>query len=415
MFEGCEKRMKVRRITKCTSGLVLVTVLWVVILLGVIVAAIGQSSRLDTRVSFANMQGMKLRWICRAGTNTAVAVLSEDTRQSDGLQDLWADNEDDFNNVELDGFRFNVLVVDEASKLNINTATKEQLLGLYEMTEEIADCIIDWRDGDDTPGQSGVEGGYYESLRYGYDIRNGRFKTIRELLLVKGVNSELLYGQETKWIDYLTCYSTDNNNDASAAKRLNINTADENKMVESLEIKNSHAKWIVENRPQGNGYASIADLITNSSPQNPTDDSGDVVQLDLETFYKIADKITVTDDERIEGRVNINTASKVVLAVLLGGGKEAELLADNIITYRKSLTGGMESITGIMKVSQMKIDTFKEIAQYITTRSDIYSVYSTAESQTDGRGGIAKLQTEVVTDREQDPAVILYWYQGVTN
>ncbi|MCK5175255.1 MAG: general secretion pathway protein GspK, partial [Planctomycetes bacterium] len=123
----------------------------------------------------------------------------------------------------------------------------------------------------------------------------------------------------------------------------------------------------------------------------------------------------VTDDERIDGRVNINTASRVVLAALLGGGKEAEQLADNIITYRKGLTGGIESIAEIMKVNSMKIDTFKEIAQDITTRSDIYSVYSTAMSQADRRGVMARLQTEVVADRGAEPVAILYWYQGVSN
>ena len=420
MFEGSEKKIKSRRcgIAKCSSGLVLVTVLWVVILLGVIVAAIGQGSRLDTRVSFANMQGMKLRWASRAGIDTAMAVLNEDTKASDNLEDLWSDNEDDFNNIEVDGCRFDVEVVDEASKLNINTATKKQLLGLSEMTEEIADSIIDWRDSDDTPSQAGVEGGYYQSLRYGYNIRNGPFETIRELLLVKWVNAELLYGYETRWIDYLTCYSTDNNSDVSAEKRININSANENRLRQSLEIGNSHARWIVENRPKGNGYGSIADLINENSPQKADDsqrDSGSAQALDLETFYRIADKITVTDDERIDGRVNINTASRVVLAALLGGGKEAEQLADNIITYRTSLADGMESIAEIMKVNSMKIDTFKEIAQYITTRSDIYSVYSTAMSQADRRGVMARLQTEVVADRGAEPVAILYWYQGVSN
>ena len=43
------------------SGLVIVTVLWIVILLGVIAAAIGRSCRLDGKVSLANIQGLKLR------------------------------------------------------------------------------------------------------------------------------------------------------------------------------------------------------------------------------------------------------------------------------------------------------------------------------------------------------------------
>ena len=134
----------------------------------------------------------------------------------------------------------------------------------------------------------------------------------------------------------------------------------------------------------------------------------------METFYRIADKITVTDDEKIDGRTNINTASRVVLVALLEGGKEAQQLADNIITYRKSLVAGMESIADIMKVGSMKINTFKKIANYITTRSDIYSVCSTATS-TQSPGSRAKLQTEAVVDRGTSPNTILYRYQGVSN
>ena len=44
-----------------SSGLVIVTVLWVVILLGVIAAASGRSSRLDSKVSLAGVHGLKLR------------------------------------------------------------------------------------------------------------------------------------------------------------------------------------------------------------------------------------------------------------------------------------------------------------------------------------------------------------------
>ena len=400
------------------QGLVIVMVLWVVILLGVIIGALGRSSRVDAKVCAADIQGLKLKWACRAGTDTAIAVLKEDGRASDNLRDLWSANEEDFNNIELDGCSFEVKVVDEASKLNVNTATKKQLMELPGMTEEIADSIIDWRDSDDAPSQSGVEGGYYQSLHYGYKIRNGPFRTIRELLLVKGVSTELLYGKETKWIDYLTCYSTDNNKDAGGEKRININKADENKLTESLKIKKSYSKWVVENRPKDKGYESIADLISDKSPTKAEGDSQKESEkaepLDLETFNMIADKITVTDDERIAGRISINTAPKIVLAALSGGGEEAEKLADNIITYRKSLSGGMESIAEIMKASSMKIDTFKKIANYITTRSDIYSIYSTATSE-DVRGRAARLETEVVVDRSTSPNTILYQYQGVSN
>jgi len=424
------------------KGLVIVAVLWVVVLLTVIVAAVGRNSRLDTKVCLTSTEELRCKWACRAGVDTAIAVLNEDERESDGLTDLWSDNEDDFNDIELEGCFFTVQVVDEASKLNVNTATKEQLLELLDMTEEIADAIIDWRDEDDTPNQDGVEGGYYESLRYGYTIRNGPFRTIRELLMVKDISEELLYGEDTNfngeldynerdgdesspaddgdneldegWIAYLTCYSVEKNEDGEGNKRININEADEEQLRNSLQLKRSHSKWIVENR-QRNDYKSIADLIDNkSSKTSSRRDSDEPEQLDLETFSNIADKITVSNDEEIEGKVNINTASDVVLAALLGGDDAADQLAEDIITYRETLTDGMQSIAEVMEAGSMDVDNFKKIADYITTRSNIFMVRCFATADRNADKGMM-LQTEAVVDRSQTPCKIVYWYQGANN
>lgn len=405
------------RNNKTERGLVIVTVLWVVIVIGLIVASIGQSTRIDTKLCFSARRGLQLKWASRAGIETAVAVLNEDGKASDHLRDLWADNDLDFNDIALGEITFKVDIIDEAGKLNINNVTKKQLLTLPEMKSEIADAIIDWRDKDDTPGPAGAEAGYYKNMPIGYKIRNGNFRTIRELLLVKGVNEDLLYGVNTRWIDYLTCYSADNNKDAEEKKRVNINNADENKLSQSLSIKKSYAKWIVENKPKKGGYKSIADLVNDKSPKKAKKSSGKdsnkAEPLDLETFYKIADKLTTTDQKRIQGRVNINTASRTVLTALLGGPGQGEQIAVDIIGYRTNLLMGMDSITDLMKVSSMKLSTFKTIASQITTRSDIYTVSSTAKSDETARA--AKLRTEMIIDRNTKPYTVLYWYQGVTN
>ena len=169
------------------KGLVIIAVLWTVVVLMVIVAVLGRRSRLDMKVTMARMDAVRGEWACRAGVEKAVAVLNEDETENDTLWDTWSDNDEDFNDVMLEGCRLNIRVVDEASKLNINVATKDQLMGLPYMKEEIADAIIDWRDTDDMPGEAGVEGGYYEGLDFGYRARNGPFRTIRELLMVKDV------------------------------------------------------------------------------------------------------------------------------------------------------------------------------------------------------------------------------------
>ena len=427
------------------KGLVLVAVLWVVVVLMVLVAVLGRKSLLDTKVCLARMEGIRCKWACRAGIEKAVGVLNEDTRESDCLIDLWSDNEEDFNDIWLQRCWFTVRVVDEASKLNINTATKGQLLELPEMLEEIADSIIDWRDEDDTPSEGGAEGGYYENLPFGYMARNGPFRTIRELLLVKDVTPELLYGEDTNfndqldyneqdgdesppnddgdseldkgWIAYLTCYSYDNNKDAEGNQKININEANENQLSRSLNISSSQAKWIADKSiTNGNDYQSIGDLINNSSPKTPqvSKDSGDAQQLDLQTFSQIADKITVDDSQKIPGKVNVNTASEIVLAALLGGGDTAEQIAQEIIAYRETLLYGMQSIGELLDIPSMNINTFKNIAGLITTRSDVFTIRCVATADRNMVSG-ATLETEAVVDRSSSPCKVLYWYQGASN
>jgi len=427
------------------KGLVLVAVLWVVMVLAVIVATVGRSSRLDTKVCLTRTEGLRCRWACRAGIETATAVLNEDPKESDCLLDLWSENEEDFNNIELERCRFTARIVDEAGKLNVNTATKEQFLALPYMTEEIADAIIDWRDSDDTPSKTGIEGGYYENLPYRYTIRNGPFRTIRELLMVKGVTKELLYGEDTNfnnqldynekdadrsppaddgddeldkgWIAYLTCYSYEQNTDASGERRININQANENQLVQSLNIERSYARWIVENR-RNRRYSSIADLISDQSPREAQENSGrdsDRAQsLDLETFSSIADKITVSNQNEVPGKVNINTAPREVLMALLGAGETAEQTADDIIAYREGLIYGMQSIAEVMNVGSVKVDTFKKIADSITVRSDVFTIRCFATANRAGTDG-TRLQTETIVDRSSTPCKILYWYQGTSN
>lgn len=403
---------------KCTfaPALVIVVVMWVIVLLAVIITTVAHTTRLDTRISLTSAEKTRCKWACRAGLETAIAVLNDDvdTNYSDSFDDLWADNPEDFNDIPLDGCSFTVEVTDEAGKLNINTATKNQLLELPNMTEEIADSILDWRDKDDDIRQGGAEAGYYINLPYGYEIRNDNFKTMRELLLVKGVTPALLFGgtgdevieASSGWIRYLTCYSYDKNKDAEGNNRININNADENRLRRQLNISTSYAKWIVDNRK--NGFKGIGDLISNNSPTKPkknAENSDQAQPLDLETFFSIADKITVADNDVTPGKVNVNTASAVVLISLFEGNEQ---VAQDIIPYRSGLTDGMADIGDLGQVESFTKNVAKNFIDRVTTRSSVFTIHSSAKA--DSTGAVHKVET--VVDRDKTPAQILYWRTG---
>ena len=75
---------------------------------------------------------------------------------------------------------------------------------------------------------------------------------------------------------------------------------------------------------------------------------------------------------------------------------------------------GMESIAEVMQMGSMNIDTFKKISNFITTRSDVFTIGCVATADRNGLSG-ATLETEAVVDRSSTPSKILYWYQGTSN
>lgn len=95
--------------------------------------------------------------------------------------------------------------MDESGKLNLNRLsalklTEEEmtalLMGIPNMTEEIAAAIRDWIDTNDEELPGGAESSYYETLSPPYQAKNGPLESLDELLMVKGVTPQLLYGED---------------------------------------------------------------------------------------------------------------------------------------------------------------------------------------------------------------------------
>lgn len=406
----------------CRDGSSLVMVLWTFVLLTVITAVVAQTSRLDTRISAVTGDKLRCKWACRAGMELAIGILNDDDAAYDSREDLWADNPVELKDVAIKGCTFSVDVIDESSKLNINMLNAKSLMFLPDMTDEIANSIIDWRDKDDNLRAGSAEGGYYQNLPYPYQIKNKGFTTIRELLRVKDVTDELFYGRQGEalfsersddnivinegWINYLTCYSQETNKDAEGNRRLDINKASEGKLIRSLSISQSYAKWIVENRKKG--FKGIGDLMSSSSPakaKTSTKNSKSAAPLDMETILSIVDKICVNDKRVLRGKVNINTASKVVLMVLFSGKEE---IAEDIISYRQSQPLGIETFAQLGDIASLKKSILKDKIDLISLRSETFTIKSFATANLTG----SKLYTEVVVDRTKSPVQIIYFCQG---
>ena len=435
------------------KGLIIITVLWTVVVLTVMVAILGRKSRLDMKASASRTEAVRCKWACRAGIEKAMAVLKDDETQNDSLIDTWSDNDEDFNDVLLERCWFTVQVIDEASKLNINTATKDQLMGLLHMVEEIADAIIDWRDENDVPEPMGVEGGYYEGLTFGYSARNGPFKTIRELLLVKDVTEDLFYGEDTNlngqldynerdgdlspplddgddvldvgWAAYLTCYSAieDQNQGNQNQNQSNQNQSNQNQNNQSNQNQSNPSSGN-QNQTQNNqnqgGRSGSNQSQNNQSQNNQTQNNQNQSNQNQSNQNQNTQNQgnQNQNNQNTSGqpyaKVNINTASDIVLTALFGGGDDGERNALAIIDYRESLTEGIQSPSELVDQRVLDQNTFGTIENYITTSSDIFTIRCVATADRNGPNG-ASLTTEAVVDRSETPCKVLFWYQGANN
>lgn len=71
---------------------------------------------------------------------------------------------------------------------------REALLKLPEMTPQVADAILDWIDSDNEAREFGAEADDYQTSSPPYSPRNAIPQSLEELLLVKGVTQQLLFG-----------------------------------------------------------------------------------------------------------------------------------------------------------------------------------------------------------------------------
>src|SRR5947207_2464686 len=80
-------------------------------------------------------------------------------------------------------------------KLDSSGSVAQRLLmAIPNMTEDIANSILDWIDPDEDTRSNGAENDYYSTLSSPYRCKNGPLDTLEELLLVKGVTPQLLFG-----------------------------------------------------------------------------------------------------------------------------------------------------------------------------------------------------------------------------
>jgi hypothetical protein len=190
-------------------------------------------------------------------------------------------------------------LMNESGKLNLNILASEEeeeegdavdrLMYIPNMTEDIAAAILDWIDDDDETRTYGAESDYYETLESPYFANNGPLESLDELLLVRDITPEMLYGEDTNrngildpnendgnatlpldnsdgvldpgWFDYFTVHSREINIRPDGSEKINVNMTMLTELYDLLEVElgPDEAKFIVAYRANGL-VATLTDL-----------------------------------------------------------------------------------------------------------------------------------------------------------
>lgn len=275
---------------KKTNGSVLILVLWTLFFLTSLAVTTGIYVSAGLTIAREIKARTSARFLALAGVKRAIMEVMHDTNWWDGLEETWSRGvsvNDDWNvengfyivyassdaqNRNLNSIQKNEFLglEDEEKRVNINTAPNGLLSALIEIVcgvnsmvaSEIAASIVDWRDEDDIVTPGGAENAFY--LRNGYPCANEAFRSVYELLLVKGITPEI-YEQ---LVPFVTIWGTG---------KINLNTADKKVLQAAIYSCSSIARAeceavadkIVKLRETGNAFdSSNASLIVKRLEEN---------------------------------------------------------------------------------------------------------------------------------------------------
>lgn len=155
------------------------------------------------------------------------------------------------------------------------------LMGIPGMTLEISEAIFDWIDEDSDQRPNGAENEYYQSLSPPYECKDANLETLDEMLLIRGITPQILFGEDANrnglldpnendgmlsapfdngdgildrgWSAYLTVYSRELNLQQDRSSKIDVNSNTLSDVYDKIEdeFDEAAAKFIVAYRLSG--------------------------------------------------------------------------------------------------------------------------------------------------------------------
>lgn len=411
-------------------GSALIVAMWVCVALAGLVLVMSYSMRIEAIAAANRLSAAQASAAVDAAEQYLLSVVSQEVTTPGSLDDY------DFEAVELGPAYFWVLrpaetsddssatygPCDEAAKIDLNTASRNVILELPGMTEDIADAILDWRDEDSTITGQGAEDDYYLSLPEPYRAKNGPFESVLELLLVRNITPEVLFGYDRNRNGTL------DDSEANASGLSSVVNADSNlgiypfvtvhgvqaTMAQTSTDASAGNSIVDVNNPAGDNALrellqtnldsirvdSVMSLTAANRPFQHVFDYYYRTQLTFDEFSKIIARLTVRPPQTTgttPAKININTAPETVLLAL--GLDTSE--ASTVITRR---SGSTDPADISWLVEALPRDRVMQIGALVTGISRVFSADIVATS----RDGRAFKRFKVVIDGRESPPKIVY-------
>ena len=414
-------------------GSVLIVVIWIVLILASLVIVLAHAVRVEAVAANNHLAQVQAEAVAEGAIQSICAYLA-----GQGDTDSYSSNQ--FEAMKVGDGYFWVLqpdltggkehafgLVDEAGKINLNSEAPQQLLEMLlklpNMTAELANSIIDWQDADDDISEGGAEAEYYLLLKDPYQCKNAPLETIEEVLLIKGADQTMLFGEDTNrngvldwnendgsrsapadnsngrldpgFFNYVTIHSYEMNLDSQGQPRINLTQPQSQAAVMELiqEILGEQEAITVMQSLRNAGFFKNQSNLT-------LFDAYYASGMEYEAFSKIIDRLTTDNNQqKIFGRINVNTAAEAVL-LCLPGLEQSDV--DDLIKKREKRSEDDTSTLWVTEV--LDADKARGIARYITAQSSQFSADVVAASG-DGR---AFARYYVVIDMASGTPEILY-------
>ena len=188
-----------RKRTNRESGVVLIAVIWGVFVLTAMAFALSALVRSGSEELRARKEHLQAYYVARGAVRQAVVAITAPPQQ--GTDPVFVPGQRQLVWNE-DGMQVSVEVSDEGGKIDLNAAKPDLLERLFQnlgmsfsTAHHLVAAIEDWRDADSDTRLDGAEDSYYTMLPQPYHAANQDFRSVEELLLVRGVTPDLFYGR----------------------------------------------------------------------------------------------------------------------------------------------------------------------------------------------------------------------------